>query len=82
MPEQLTANDRAIDGGAIELRAFTQGNSGTVGADADGPLSPSEVATLLDALSDGLLQHGLLDRNAVRGLFGKVVALLLETRRR
>jgi AcrR family transcriptional regulator len=40
-------------------------------------LGPGETATLLDALSDGLLQQGLLDPAAVQGLFGKVVALLL-----
>lgn len=40
-------------------------------------LSAREVATLLSALSDGLLQHRLLDPAAVRGLFGKVLQRLL-----
>jgi AcrR family transcriptional regulator len=41
------------------------------------PLDSTQVATLLAALSDGLLQHHLLDPDAVRGLYGKVVQLVL-----
>lgn len=42
-----------------------------------GAFRADELATLLSALSDGLLQHQLLDPGAVRGLFGRVVAALL-----
>ncbi len=48
---------------------------------ADAPLDASQVATLLSALSDGLLQHRLLDAEAVRGLYGAVVQLLLGSSR-
>lgn len=45
--------------------------------EGDAPLDSTQIATLLSALSDGLLQHHLLDPEAVRGLYGKVVQLVL-----
>ncbi len=48
-----------------------------VGEPAPGGLSAEDLAILLQALSDGLLQHHLLDADT-RGLFGRGVELLLE----
>ncbi len=45
-------------------------------SDLSRDLTPREIAIVLTALSDGLLQQQLLDPEAVRDLFGRVVSTL------